>query len=61
MLRFQNLITSVDKLKYFFSRNEMNQNPPIFIEAPGRVLEVLVGNEDSVLLELQECLIKFKC
>lgn len=24
-LRFQNLITSIDKLKYFFSRNELNQ------------------------------------
>jgi hypothetical protein len=61
MLRFQNLITSVDKLKYFFSRNEMNQEPPIFIEQAPKVYEVLVTNEDSVLLELQECLIKYRC
>lgn len=29
-IRFQNLLTSVDKIKYFYSRNEENQNPPIF-------------------------------
>jgi hypothetical protein len=61
MLRFQNLITSVDKLKYFYSKNELNQNPPIFIETPPRLIDVLIARDDSVLLELQESLIKYRC
>jgi hypothetical protein len=61
ILRFQNLITSVDKLKYFFSRNELNQGPPILVESTLKVIEVLVTRKDSVLLELQESMIKYKC
>lgn len=49
MLRFQNLITSVDKLKYFFSRNELNQDPPIYIDFPQKVVEVLINCKDSVI------------
>lgn len=61
MLRFQNLITSVDKLKYFYSRNESNREPPIAIEKTPKIIDVLIGKDDSVLLELQESLIKYKC
>lgn len=60
-IRFQNLITSLDKLKFFFSNNEANQRPPIFLEAPPRVAHVLIERHDSVLNELQEQLIKYKC
>lgn len=59
-MRFQNLITSVDKMKFFFSKNN-NKQPPIFIEQSRRIVDVLVKEKDSVLNELQEVLIKQKC
>lgn len=61
ILRFQNLITSVDKLKYFYSKDKNNQDPPIMIEKTPKIIDVLIGKDDSVLLELQESLIKYKC
>ena len=43
-------MTSVDKIKYFLSKNEEIQQPPIFIESSQKILEVLIFNDDSVLL-----------
>lgn len=59
-IRFQNLLTSVDKIKYFYEHNRNNRTPPIFVESHGKVLDVLILKDDSVLKELQDNLIRCK-
>lgn len=42
-LRTQNLITSIDKIKFFLSRTEGTKEPPIFIEGTDKILNVLIS------------------
>ena len=58
-IRSQNLLTSVDKIKYFYEHNS-NKNPPIYVEDITKVLDVMVAKDDSVLKELQDNLIRYK-
>lgn len=54
------MLTSVDKIKYFYEHNRNNQTPPIYVEAYTKVLDVLIYKNDSVLKELQDSLIRYK-
>jgi [histone H3]-lysine4 N-trimethyltransferase ATXR3 len=58
-IRLQNLMTSVDKINYFYEKNQ-HTKPPIFLETPEKIFAVLVGDKESVLKELQDNLIHFK-